>query len=177
MNAESWKPVQTHGGKWVGIYEVSDAGRVRVDPLCRRQGSEPGRVLFQGSDDKGYPQVGLCMNYACTTVKVHRLVAEAFLGARPAGRQVNHKNGDKTDNYVQNLEYVTNQENVDHAIKTLRTGSWVVRGERMSVGEAVRRYAAPGVGEQAVRRRVGRYGWEVDRALSTPMLPTGRQKA
>lgn len=47
--------------------------------------------------------------------RVHRLVAAAFLGESEEGHVVNHKNGDRFDNRVENLEYVTQGENVKHA--------------------------------------------------------------
>ena len=49
------------------------------------------------------------------TFKIHRLVAKAFLGPRPPGLETNHINGIKTDNRIENLEYVTHAENMRHA--------------------------------------------------------------
>ena len=51
--------------------------------------------------------------------RVHRLVMEAFVGLRPHDMVTNHKNGDKGDNRLENLEYCTQQENIDHAIDVL----------------------------------------------------------
>ena len=50
----------------------------------------------------------------------HHLVAAAFLGPRPLGMQINHKNGIKTDNYFTNLEYVTPSQNSWHAYHILK---------------------------------------------------------
>ncbi len=54
-----------------------------------------------------------------THVRVHELVATAFLGARPAGHEVNHKNGVKTDNRASNLEWTTRSGNMRHATDVL----------------------------------------------------------
>ena len=55
-------------------------------------------------------------------VFIHRLVAAAFLGERPEGMQVNHKNGNKQDNRLENLEYVTASDNALHARRVLGRG-------------------------------------------------------
>jgi len=93
--------------------------------------AKTGRVLSPGVQSKGYRTVQL---YDGSSPKkprsflVHRLIAEAFLGEQP-GKFVNHKNGDKSDNRVENLEWVTNQENIDHARNVLgKTGHGVLNG-------------------------------------------------
>lgn len=171
---EEWRPVVINDGAWSGVYEVSSWGRVRSAPLAPRSGGrKPGRALFMSLDSKGYPQVTLYRHGKGTTVKVHRLVATAFMTKPFDAAQVNHRDGIKTNNAIDNLEYVSNKENQEHAAKTLRD-SWIVRGEPMAVPEAVRRFASPGVHVGMVRRRVNRLGWSIDRALSTPPLPSGR---
>ena len=109
--------------KWIsiadGYYSVSDSGEVRSEPVQTRAVSSHrrGRVLKQGSTGTGYPQITLCIpGKKRARHLVHRLIAEAFLGPCPEGHQVNHKDGDKSNNCVENLEYVTQSENIRHAV-------------------------------------------------------------
>jgi hypothetical protein len=83
--------------------------------------SVPGRVLKTLPDGRGYPRTTVCWNGRTRWAHVHTLVAEAFLGIPPGamgngdGWTVNHINGRKTDNRVENLEYLTSRENIAHA--------------------------------------------------------------
>jgi hypothetical protein len=80
-----------------------------------------------GVDRYGYPRVALYRNRKPHTFTVHTLVAKAFLG--PArGRQVNHKDGNKLNNRVRNLEWVSAKANVRHRFNVL--GHVGPRGER-----------------------------------------------
>jgi hypothetical protein len=63
----------------------------------------------------GYHQVKPVVDGHNVSLYVHQLVAEAFIGPRPKGRELNHKDGDMTNNIVANLEYVTHRENIQHA--------------------------------------------------------------
>ena len=66
----------------------------------------------------GYAYVDLWVDHTRVTWLVHRLVAVCFLGAPPAGAQVNHKDGDRTNNWEHNLEWVSASENQKHAYRT-----------------------------------------------------------
>lgn len=101
-------------------YEVSRTGLVRS--LDRRVPSSRGTRLSRGRLLKpqrlsrtGYMQVEL----SGAKRAVHRLVATAFLGDPPTGYVVNHKNGDKEDNRVENLEWCTPSANVQHGFRVL----------------------------------------------------------
>jgi hypothetical protein len=110
--------------QWVSVvgfeayYEVSDSGRVRRVAPGRR--TKPGLVLH-GYLTNGYPMVKLFDGSGGGTPKarvhVHRLVARAFLGPCPEGHEVNHKDGSRINNKLDNLEYVTHSENILHAVR------------------------------------------------------------
>ena len=71
--------------------------------------------LKQGKDSNGYLMVTLCKNGKTKSYYVHRLIAEAYIPNPDNKPQVNHKNGNKTDNRIENLEWVTISENRQHA--------------------------------------------------------------
>lgn len=121
MSKEEWRDVDGYEG----VYRVSSRGRVMR--VAGGMGAIPGRVLRPQRAGRGYLQVILCVNCRVETKKVHRLVAEAFLPRPPGCNEVNHKNGDKTDNRVENLEWVTHSQNLKHAHRVL--GVKAVRGE------------------------------------------------
>lgn len=97
-----------------GYYEVSNMGRVKR--VRAHHGMYAGAIIKPGPTLKGYLQVGLSVANKHHTVKLHSVVACAFLGPRPDGLVVNHKDGDKNNNSVGNLEYVTHQDNIKHAV-------------------------------------------------------------
>jgi hypothetical protein len=100
MLVEEWKPVKGFPG-----YDVSSCGRVRRGDL----------MLIQGTKETGYRRVSLTKNGKQFRRYAHVLVAEAFVGSRPDGTEVNHIDGNKANNTPANLEYVTHAENVRHA--------------------------------------------------------------
>jgi len=121
-----------------GLYEVSSDGRVRR--VEKRTNAVPGRDHKLYRNPNGYLYVCLSVRGKATTYRVHRLVAEAFLGPRPEGTEINHRDGNKANNAVANLEYVSHQANIDHAFATglspvgerywaTRSRESVVRGE------------------------------------------------
>lgn len=123
---ENWRPIPDGEGS----YEVSDHGRIRGLDRTVDRGGRPmrvrGRPIKTPLKSSGYPHFKLAHNGAITYPMVHRCVAAAFLPPAPGSHYVNHKDGDKTNNHVSNLEYVTASENAQHAVR-----------ERLaSVGEA-----------------------------------------
>lgn len=114
LASEIWKPVVG----WECLYEVSSVGRVRR--IKGGHGAVPGKVLKAGLVS-GYPMVSLYKHYARKCLYVHVLVAEAFIGPRPESYEVNHKgaDGDKTNNRVGNLEWLTRAQNSKHAREVL----------------------------------------------------------
>lgn len=118
---ERWVPVVGYEG----LYEVSDAGRVRsLDRVVRRAvgGAEyvqPGRVLRPGTHRQGYMLVCLRGKQGKRTHKVHRLVLIAFGGDRP-GLKVRHRNDIPGDNRLENLTWGTQADNMNDAVRNGR---------------------------------------------------------
>lgn len=90
-----------------GKYEVSSSGTVRR--------LDTARIIRPYVTHRGYLRVRLLSDGVLKNFTIHRSVARAFIGECPEGLQVNHMDGNKLNNDVSNLEYVTNRENAIHA--------------------------------------------------------------
>lgn len=114
LEGELWMPVDG----FQGLYNVSNLGRVRQDQQYAYYSANnyPGRIVKQHSTKKGYKRVYISSlpEKKFRAYAVHRLVAKAFI-PNPLGKpEVNHKNFDKQDNRVVNLEWCSGKENRLH---------------------------------------------------------------
>ena len=125
---EIWRDVPGYEG----LYQVSNYGGVRSMNYNKKLGNI--RELKQKLRDNGYLEVHLSKDSKRKYFLVHRLVAEAFLENPDNKPQVNHIDGDKSNNYVSNLEYTTNGENQKHAYSTrLKNAQGAYEANRKSV--------------------------------------------
>lgn len=104
---EEWKPVSDYPG-----YEVSTNGKVRN--VAGGQGARAGHVLKPGVNKRGYSVVTLRKDGLTTSKYVHDLVADAFIGARKKGFTVNHKDRNRQNNSLKNLERIKGSDNFGH---------------------------------------------------------------
>lgn len=91
-----------------GIYSVSNYGDVK--------NNRTGRLMKQRKTEKGYLRVGLTTNGKPKCMRVHRLVAQAFIPNPEDKPEVNHIDFNKENNCVNNLEWVTGKENTKHSL-------------------------------------------------------------
>ena len=117
---EIWKDIEGYEG----LYQVSNLGRVKS--LGRYINNNGGlyfrkeKIMKVCKDKKGYNVCGLSKNNNPKTLKVHRLVASAFIPNPNNLPQVNHRNEDKTDNRVDNLEWCDNDYNRNYGTRNKR---------------------------------------------------------
>lgn len=157
-----WREVSGYDGR----YEVSDGGQVRSQYFGE------WRLLRQRLNRYGYPQVNLKSHQKGNSATVHSLVATAFIGPRPHGLCVNHKDGFKPNNKLSNLEYVTPLENTSHATKL----GLMLRGERNAAArlseEEVRQirslyiFGSHEAGTRAIARQFGMSQYAIHRIVS-----------
>lgn len=116
---EEWRDIKGYEG----YYQVSNLGRVKSLSRIvqhKRYGTYPvcGKALKPSKQRQGYLMAHVCINNRKKGVLIHRLVASAFIPNPHDKKTVNHKDGDKANNHVSNLEWATQSENIIHAFST-----------------------------------------------------------
>ncbi len=111
---EVWKDIKDYEGK----YQVSNIGNIRSLEYHNAKGIKRIGLLRQAKDKKGYLRCALSKCSRLSTFKVHRLVATAFIPNPNNLPQINHIDGDKSNNKVNNLEWCDNSYNQKHAYST-----------------------------------------------------------
>lgn len=107
---EEWRDVIGYEGE----YMISNKGRV----MSLKDNGKPA-ILKTFLGERGYPRINLMRNGHLKQVFVHRLVAQSFIGEIDEEMVVNHKDGNKENNWLDNLEIVTQSENALHSCYVL----------------------------------------------------------
>jgi len=126
---ERWSDLQDY----YGVYQISTFGKIKsIDRSVIQSGPKNGNYsrIMKGIDIKqslqngGYCVVWLSKNGTVKPFTVHRLVAIMFIENPNGLEQVNHKDGDKTNNHINNLEWCSRSENVKHAYANIPRKKW-----------------------------------------------------
>lgn len=142
---EIWKDIKEYSGK----YQISNWGNVRK--INKDYRSPANKILKKQCQYKGYYTIDLHDENGYHKHLIHRLVAEAFIPNPQNKPQVNHKDGDKSNNCVDNLEWCTEKENIVHSIKVLnkKRNTYKQRNAARIVGKTKRKLTL----EQAINIR------------------------
>ena len=177
MNTEIWKEIK----EYEGLYEVSTLGNVK--------GLTSGKIL-KPSYRGGYNAVGLSKNGKSITFPIHRLVALNFLDKIDNCNIVNHKNGNKYDNEVDNLEWTNTSGNTKHArdtglisIQQRLVSQYNLAGEFIreykSVKEASEQTGLPEINIYAVcygsNKSSGGFNWKYTNFEKDYLIPDGKE--
>lgn len=165
-NEEIWKAVSGY----IGLYEVSNTGRVRslsrVVPTTGGTRISKGKILKGSINNHGYPTVNLCFERRYNTKNIHMLVACAFLNHIPDGHKivVDHIDGIKTHNRVENLRIVTQRFNLSFG-KRKNDGTYTSQyvGVRLRKGDC--KWEAQ-IKINGISKCLGRFTNELDAAIA-----------
>lgn len=117
---EVWEDVKGYEG----LYQISNLGNIKsVNRAVKRVTNDKehivvfhGKILKPHISDRGYLRLKLSKNGIEKTHKIHKLVAIAFVNNPNGYCEVNHKDGNKSNNHVDNLEWCSRSQNVRHAV-------------------------------------------------------------
>lgn len=119
---EEWKDIKGYEG----LYEISNYGNVK---------NKKGNIL-KPYDNKGYLRIGLSKNNKRKQYLLHVLVATHFISEKPfENAEVNHKDLNRKNNYINNLEWVTGEENVKHCIENMNGRKESLQKDMTTIGK------------------------------------------
>ena len=165
---EIWKDVVGYEG----YYQVSNLGRVKS---LNYRGSKKEKILATNLERTGYVRTHLCKEGQHKTIRIHRLVAEAFLPNPDNKNCIDHINTNRADNRVENLRWVTHEENCNNDLTRKNNGNKAVckRRKVMCIETgiiyelAMEAYRQTGVNQGNINRccngkgkRAGGYSWK-----------------
>ena len=124
MIEEIWRPIEGYEG----LYEISNTGRVRsFDRYVKYSNGQihlhKGRILSPVIKDNGY----LVVNLQGKIFTIHRLVAQAFISNINSLPEINHKDEDKTNNRVENLEWCDHKYNMNYGTRNIRAKDTAIK--------------------------------------------------
>ena len=125
---EQWKDIEGYEG----LYQVSNLGNVRS---LKFSGGNKVKLLKQNTTKEGYKRVGLCKNGKRKDYRIHRLVAMTFIPNPDNLPIINHKDEDKTNNNVKNLEWCTYEYNNNYGTRNERAGKNISKSIRGKKGK------------------------------------------
>ena len=118
-----WKDIKG----FEGLYQISNYGEVKSLMFINGVIKKPREKFLFKSTRSGYYVVNLCKNGKRISKQIHRLVAEAFIPNPDGKKIVNHKDYNRKNNYVENLEWVTQKENVMWSAERMKKPRKVIR--------------------------------------------------
>lgn len=180
MNNEIWKDIKGYEN----MYQISNYGNVKS--LNRAINGRWGkafikeRILSKRKDKKGYNTVALYKNNVYKTKKIHRLVAEAFIPNLNNLPQVNHKDENKSNNYVDNLEWCNNKYNCSYGYHSNRLkkainqydlkGNLIKKWNSIKEASEYLKLNNTGIGDccnhRKYRKTCGGYKWEFNNEIN-----------
>jgi len=143
---EIWLPIRGYEG----YYEISDWGRVKS---LKRKYCPEEMFLTPCPNAQNYLHVILSKEGKQYTAKIHVMVATHFLGDRPKGLDIHHLDGNKHNNHVSNLAYITHHENILHAWESGLAKAHH-NNSKLTVGQvqSIRRLAKQGVSQKRLAK-------------------------
>lgn len=113
---EKWKDIKGYEG----LYQISNLGNVKSLKKKAGKSTRSERLIKTHFDKDGYVYATLCKNNKTHLATIHRLIAEAFIPNPNNLPQINHKDEDKTNNSIDNLEWCTCKYNINYGTRTER---------------------------------------------------------